>query len=253
MRRKYTFTTFLILTIIAFGSPLPAVSGNLHFDHALYGEILNEFLKEGRVDYRELKKNPAPLNGYLEKVGELSPQVFNSLSRNEEIAFYINAYNALTLKAIIDHYPLKSIKEIPGVWSRLKWKVIQKELTLDDIEHRILRRIYREPRIHFALVCASKGCAELASRPFGGEDLDEQLSRAARKFIADKKKARLDKEKNTLYLSSLFKWFRKDFGNLLSFISDYIEKEEAVFIRNKKPRIKYLKYDWSLNERSAGE
>ncbi len=226
-----------------------AFAEEIYFNHSLYGEVLRKFVDDGKVDYAALKNNPHPLDSYLTVAAKLDSDALNSLPRNEKIAFYINVYNALTLKVITDYYPVESIKAIPGVWDRIKFKVAGRELTLNQIEHDILRNEFKEPRIHFALVCASKGCPELASGPFSGKDLDAELDREARKFINDKAKVRLDRGNRTLYISSIFKWFNEDFGDIIKFISKYLSEDEAEFIEKTKPKIKYPNYDWSLNEK----
>ena len=220
----------------------------IYFDHSLYGEVLARFVKDGNVDYIGLKNNRSILDAYLKKVSELSPGVLNSMPRNEKIAFYLNVYNALTLKVIVENYPVKSIKDIPGVWDKIKFKVATKELTLNNIEHDILRKEFREPRIHFALVCASRSCPELSDNPFSGTDLSEQLNREAHKFINDKTRNRLDRDNKILYLSSIFKWFKEDFGEPIEFVSRYMSKEDVKIIQ-QGVRVKYLNYDWSLNEK----
>jgi tetratricopeptide (TPR) repeat protein len=220
-----------------------------YFDHHLYAEVLKACLKDGNVDYRELKKNSSGLTAYLKKAAELNAQPFISMSEEERMAFYLNIYNAITLKMIIENYPVKSIKDIPGVWDKIKFNAAGRNLTLNQIEHQILRKEFKEPRIHFVLVCASKGCPELASEPFSGKVLDEQLDREARKFVNDKTKVRLDRDNKTLYISLIFKWFNEDFGDSIKFISKYLSEDDAEFIKKAKPKIKYLNYDWSLNEK----
>jgi len=226
-----------------------AFAQETYFDHGVYEEVLNKFVDNGKVDYAALKNNPHPLDSYLTMATMLDSETLNSLPRNEKIAFYLNVYNALTLKVIVDYYPVKSIKDIPGVWDKIKFNIAGRELTLNQIEHQILRSEFTEPRIHFALVCASKGCPELASEPFTGKDLDAELDREARKFINDKTKVNLDKEDRLLYLSPIFKWFKEDFGNVIEFVSRYLPKDDAGFIKEKNLKIRYLNYDWSLNER----
>ena len=218
-------------------------------NYNLYDKVLVEFVSDGRVDYPALKKNIALLDNYLEEIAQLNPEVLESASRNEKIAFYINAYNALTLRIITVHYPVKSIKDIPGVWDKLKFKVAGRELTLGYLEHEILRKEFKEPRIHFALVCASIGCPELADQPFTGKDLNAQLDKQAQKFINNKSKVRLDRKNNIFYLSSIFKWFKEDFGDVIAFIGRYLPEDEANLISDEYPRIKYLSYDWLLNSK----
>ena len=139
------------------------------------------------------------------------------------IAFWINAYNSLTLVAIIDHYPIKptvvrslvvpqnSILQIPGVWTKLKFPMMGGEVTLDSIEHENLRPNFNEPRIHMALVCAAMGCPRLLNRPYDAHELDSQLDNQTMIFLSNPKKFRIDKESNSVYLSSIFKWFGEDF------------------------------------------
>lgn len=215
----------------------------------LYAEVLREFVDDGKVDYAALKNNHSTLDKFLKEVAELDNGALNYMPQNEKIAFYINVYNALALKLIIDHYPMRSIRDIPGVWDKVKFIVAERKLTLNQIEHDILRKEFMEPRIHFTLVCASKGCPELAREPFSGEDLYKQINREAHKFINDKTKVRLDKDSNILYLSSIFKWFKEDFGDIIKFISSYLPKDDVKFIKEIKPKIRYLNYDWSLNEK----
>ncbi len=218
------------------------------FDQSLYGEVLSLYLKDGLVDYRALKKDPQLLLKYLKKVASLAPAELETMSDEKKIAFYVNAYNALTLKVIIDHYPVKSIRDIPGVWDRIKFKVAGRKLTLNYIEHKILRPKFKEPRVHFALVCASGGCPELRDKPFTGSTLDKDLSEETKRFLNDRSRNYLDKEERVLYLSSIFSWFKKDFNGVIEFISNYLPQDQVLFIKEKKPKIKY-QYDWSLNER----
>lgn len=236
----------LLLVIIFFILATPLACAD--FDNSFYEKVLTRFVKDGKVDYAALKDDPSLLDAYLKEVSELSPESLNSMARNEKLAFYINVYNALTLKVVTDYYPVKSIKDIRGVWDRFKFKVAGRELTLNQIEHQILRREFKEPRIHFALVCASKGCPLLPTEPFSGENLNEQLDRETHNFINDKTKVRLDKGNKILYLSSIFKWFKEDFGDVIEFINKYLPEDDVKFINEKKPRIKYIDYDRSLND-----
>ena len=217
------------------------------FDHSVYELVLNQYLKHGRVDYKSLKENPQELDQYLKQVGDLAGYQFNRMHDNEKIAFYINVYNAATLKTVSDHYPVKSIKRIPGVWDKLKFPVAGQKLSLNEIEHKILRRQFAEPRVHFALVCASLGCPQLQDKPFTGANLSRDLDYQAARFLNDNTRNRLDKDKNVLYLSSIFKWFKKDFGDVMAFIAQYMSPDRRQFIDQNKPRIKY-QYDWQLND-----
>jgi tetratricopeptide (TPR) repeat protein len=236
--------------LIRFSLVSPVFAGEeKQFDYSSYGEILAKFTKDGNVDYITLKKNIFSLDAFIKEISEMEPGTLNSMSRNDKIAFYINIYNALTLKVITDYYPIKSIKDIPGVWDKIKFRIAGNELTLNQIEHGILRKEFGEPRIHFALVCASQSCPKLAEEPFNGKDLNRQLEKGAGKFINGKTGAVLDKDNRVLYISSIFRWFGEDFGDAVQFISRYMSEEDAKFIRDVQPRVKYLRYDWSLNDK----
>jgi len=223
-------------------------------NHSLYGDLLAKHVKAGRVNYRTFKNEEKRLDKYLKLLDETDP---DTLSRNEQFAFYINAYNACTIKLILQHYPgIQSIKDIGSWWStpwKIKFcKIGGKTYSLDQIEHNILRPRFKDPRVHFAINCASKGCPTLISEPYQGSILDQQLDESTRAFINDPEKNRL--EGNTLYVSKIFKWFKDDFdGDIAVFFSNYADKNLKNTLSDKKSQIniKYLNYDWSLNE-SAG-
>ena len=160
-----------------------ADTDEVSFDHGRYREVLAEFVEDGRVDYARLKDNSLNLDKYLGEVAKFDLRILNSMGQDEQITFYINIYNALTLKTITNHYPVKSIRDIPGVWDKLRFKVAGQELTLNQIEHEVLRKRFTEPRIHFALNCASIGCPILPSKPIfkHSEGTWEKTTRAQHK------------------------------------------------------------------------
>ncbi|HJT23928.1 MAG TPA: DUF547 domain-containing protein [bacterium] len=237
---------------------------------------------QGLVDYPSLKKNRVSLDRFLETVGEVAPEDFQHWDKPDQIAFYINSYNAYTLQTIIDHYPIVKhglfsdggpggIKDIAGAWNSLSHRVLGQEMTLDHIEHDILRKQYREPRIHLALVCASKGCPWLAREPYNGSKLDFQLACQASLFFTRQDSFKIDRTFKKIRLSSLFKWYGNDF--ISSYYSPdlfpgFSEKENAVLnfsIGFKKAAkrqfsqsiqgygVEYMDYDWSLNVQAPRE
>lgn len=236
------------------------------FSYQNYQQILSTYVDEnGNVNYKALKENRQNLDKFNASLATLSPQSFENWTEKEKIAFWINAYNSLTLLAIIENYPTKSIRDIPGVWTKLQFNVMGKEVTLDEIEHKILRVQFNEPRIHMGLVCASIGCPLLLQEPYTGDKLDEQLDEQTRKFIALNQNFKIDQQNNQVYLSSIFKWFGEDFipsfnaqekfmGSdkeraVLNFLSQYLNESEQKYLINGKYQIKYLDYDWSLNDK----
>jgi len=210
------------------------------------------YVQNGVVDYAGFKKDEKKLDQYL-KFFE-STEV-GKLARNEQMAFYINAYNAWTIKLILSGYPgVESIKDLGGFfsgpWKKEFVRINDKVVTLDHIEHEILRPTFKDPRVHFAVNCASKGCPPLIAEPYDGSRLDEQLNRSARKFINDPERNYLTDDK--LYVSKIFKWFAEDFNkDVIGFFIQYADDPLKKQLQEQQDRIKikYLDYDWSLNGR----
>ena len=215
-------------------------------DHGIYGRLLKSHVHNGWVDYRGFKKDERQLDAYLDQMAKIDPQ---TLGRNEQMAFYINAYNAWTIKLILENYPgVTSIKDL-GSFFRSPWKIkfvkINGEtVTLDHLEHDILRPVFKDPRVHFALNCASFSCPKLPRVAFEAHQLEAQLEAATRAFINDPLRNRLGED--TPKLSRIFKWYQADFtkeASLESFLNRYLEAPIST-----GARMDYLSYDWSLNE-----
>ena len=251
-------------------SSVPAFSENSMtsvetVDHSLFDELLQNYVTDaGLVDYASIKEQKA-LNPYLDVLSAVNP---GDLSEAEAIAYWINAYNAYTIKLIIDNYPVGSIREIsplrikglrlaiPKINSPFEYelaKINGESYSLDDIEHGILRKQYNEPRIHFALVCAAISCPTLRREAYSSDRLNEQLDDQARTFLFDETKNRISGD--TIYLSRIFDWFQKDFAeskkDLQVYLSAYFDGELQGRLRAGDFKIKYLKYDWALNETSG--
>jgi hypothetical protein len=218
-------------------------------DYGLYAELLRAHVRDGVVDYAGFKRDEARLDDFLERSGRVDPA---SLPRQDRFAYYINAYNAWTIKLILTGYPgVKSIKELGSLlqspWKKPFVKIGGRTLTLDDIEHSILRPEFKDARVHFAINCASKGCPPLLTEPYRGAVLDEQLNRVTTAFLNRPGNYRLDG--NRLHVTSIFKWFGEDFGNVLDFYTRYAQGElkQALLAGRDRIKIDYLDYDWSLN------
>jgi len=218
---------------------------------AIWAELLKKYVKPGGVDYAGFKSEEENLDQYL-KVLELKD--LKTLSREEQFAYYINAYNAWTIKLILSAYPgIKSIKNLGTFWkSPWKKKFVRMNgelLSLDDIEHHILRPRFKDPRVHFAINCSAVSCPPLRSESYMGSLLDQQLDEATRSFINDPNSYRL--EGDAFYVSRIFKWFAEDFDNdVLAFYMKYAREDLEKKLAEKKDviQIKYLNYDWSLND-----
>ncbi len=255
------------------------IAAEADFSYDDYGKVLKAFVDDrGMVDYQGLKTNPGALEGFTSSVSHFDRKNYDGWTEKKKIAFWINVYNAFTLKAIIDHYPIQSsffksfvypknsIRQIPGVWDRLKFPVMGRETTLDEIEHRVLRAKFHEPRIHMALVCAAMGCPPLRNEPYVSAKLDEQLDDQARRFLANPHKFHGDRKAGKVYLSPIFQWFGDDFIGkygtdkqfpsfsekeraVLNFISHYVDARDKDYLTQGSYSLEYLKYDWSLNEK----
>lgn len=279
MAKLLKITGLIILFWTAFLQGLFVQAAADTFSFQDYGLVLQEFVnQEGLVNYRDLKADPQRLQDFLQTMVQLRPEDYQDWQVPQQIAFWINAYNSLTLKAIIDNYPIKaslwrslrfprnSIRQIPGVWTDLRFPVMGRRMTLDEIEHGILRQQFNEPRIHMALVCAAMGCPPLRTEPFLGEKLNDQLNDQARRFLANPKKFKIDRDGGQVYLSPIFKWFGEDFIRtygtnagfsrfqpeeraVLNFIQNYLSSGDQEYLFKGNYAISYLGYDWSLNER----
>jgi len=284
MRNNYrllVLTGVFIVPSVFSSKTLAAAPEMQGFDYSNFAETLKINVNDaGMVNYKKLKTEPQKLRTFVTELQHLDGKDFDKWSDNEKIAFWLNAYNALTLKAIIDNYPIKSsffksriypknsIRQIAGVWDKITFKVMGQNLTLGHIEHKILRVKFDEPRIHMAMVCAAIGCPPLRNEPYAGAKLDEQLGDQTRRFLADSAKFKIERADKRIYLSPIFKWFaadfikrygpQKNFGRhnkeesaVLNFIASYLGNVQKNYVLDGKFKIKYLKYDWSLNEQRA--
>ncbi|MEZ4751484.1 MAG: DUF547 domain-containing protein [Bdellovibrionota bacterium] len=239
-------------------------TGSLGYDnsHTLWKQVLNTYrTPEGLVAYGPLKKmfreDPAnPLARYLKQLSEVSFQSFSSWPQEEQMAFLINAYNAFTVKWIVDHYPVGSIKKTVG-WFSSPWKqeffslLDGKIKHLDAIEHEWLREKYQDARIHAAVNCASLSCPVLQGVPFTGKDLNTQLESAFRAFLGDPSRNRYEVETGVLQLSKLFDWFESDFEKQFGSLKKTVERfgpDSARTAIAKKGTVRFLDYDWGLND-----
>ncbi|MDJ0520352.1 MAG: DUF547 domain-containing protein [Trichodesmium sp. MO_231.B1] len=235
------------------------------FNYQNYNSILKEYVNDqGLVDYKKLKENRQQLDEFNSTIGAVNPSTYNSWTDSEKIAFLINAYNSLTLESIIDSYPTKSIRRIPGVWKIRKFDVAGEKMTLDHIEHKVLRKEFNEPGIHVALVCAAISCPPLRREAYTGKQLEKQLDEQAKRFLGNSQGFRIDSQNNAVYFSSIFKWFGQDFEktygknenidglnkrdtSIINYARKYVDSNAQKFLEKGGYKVKYSDYDWSLN------
>ncbi len=217
------------------------ISDNI-VDHSQWTALLKKYVdQDGKVDYKRFLKDKNQLDDYLNILSNQVPT--NDWSVQEQLAYYINLYNAHTVDLILRNYPLKSIKDIDGPWTTDFIRIGDKELSLGALEHSILRKM-DEPRIHFAINCASASCPKLINEAYAPEKLEEQLEEATQSFMNSDNNSIAQEN---LELSRIFKWFKGDFkdGKLIQFIEPYVDIEI-----DPKAKIRYKDYDWSLNEKN---
>lgn len=245
----------IICAVILFSSCLTGVpKGNKNpITHDEWTTLLKKHVNNaGFVDYKGFIKDSVNLNKYLSKISANAPAT--SWSNDEKFAFWINAYNAYTVKLIVDNYPVKSIKDlapknavifINTSWDKKFFSIGGQKMTLNTIEHKILRKRFDDPRMHFAINCASMSCPKLLNEAYEAKTIDKQLTEQAKDFLADKNKNNISKDKPEL--SSIFDWFNKDFTKTGKTKIGFINQYAPVKI-DDNASLKYMSYDWSLNE-----
>ncbi|WP_405564856.1 DUF547 domain-containing protein [Polaribacter sp. Asnod6-C07] len=231
-------TLFLLIAIFTFLQ--------VNAQTSIFNNLLQKHVSDtGTVDYKSFKADALKLDAYIGYLEKTSPD--NSWSENKQKAFWINAYNAYTIKLILENYPLKSITDIKQkgktAWKIPFVKVGGEVYTLDYIEHEILRKKLFDPKIHVGVNCASGSCPKLGNKAFTEQNVDEELTQLMKDFVNDSTRNKLSKKK--VQISSIFDWFKEDFTKSGSVI-DYLNTYSDIEI-NSKAKISYLKYDWSLN------
>lgn len=223
----------------------PELKKNKYAPHQLWNELLNNYVTDsGLVNYKGIKTERVKLTTYIDNLSKIyTDKSFANLSKEQKLAFWINAYNAMTVDLILRNYPIKSIKDIDKPWDQRFWKLGNKWFNLNEIEHNILRKM-DEPRIHFAIVCASYSCPKLQNEAFIASKLETQLSLATKGFLADSERNEITKDQ--IKISKIFQWFSKDFkknGDLIDFLNLYTDIDISA-----KAKKSFKDYNWNLNE-----
>jgi hypothetical protein len=254
-----------------------AIPAQAAFDqsHRLLSAELKKYADKKGIHYRMWKEHPELLDKYLSGLADVSPDEYQQFSPDQKKAFWINAYNSIIIRIVLDHYPVhgtkayyppNSARQIPNLWEVFKYKVAGQEINLYDIEHKIIRREFKDPRMHFAVVCAARGCPTLADSAYTGGRLEDDLNLAAQRYMTDSNHVQYDPEHNVIKVSKLFQWFPLDFllasapakmpmpppaddeivfNYALAFAPREIREKYAD---TKKVEVVYLPYDWSLND-----
>lgn len=257
MRSLYSLLSCLLVpAVLCAASP---------FDHSPFNQVLQEYVNDqGLVRYAALAENRAQLDAYVDSLGLYSPASHPDRfpTREHELAYWINAYNAFTLRGVIDAYPIASVKDafvLNGFFNRQTFVAGGSEMTLDHVENKIIRPTYQEPRIHFAVNCAALSCPQLDNQAFTASDLDAHLEQALTRFAQDPNHVSLQAKK--LHLSKVLDWYGEDFTawfpsdrpnpenmpTIVNYLRPYLPPDLAAGL-TEDVAIEYNEYDWTLNE-----
>lgn len=256
---KKIITIVLLMVVVGIVSAVvsqsltPPSRSTQNVGEVSFDGLLRKYVEGDQVDYLEWKKNDfASFERYLKDLEDVS---LDNFGQNEKKAFWINTYNALTIYAVLKRIPSNqllakvfSVQMVAGFFDKIQYVIAGESLTLNDIENKKLREGFNDPRIHFAIVCASRSCPAIQNTAFSASDLDERLDEATRQFLTDDRRNRFDKEKKVAHLSEIFRWYEDDFvkdsGSVLEYIQKYLP---SVGIDIVSHQIKYLFYDWLVN------
>jgi hypothetical protein len=260
---------FVVWAVLLLAMVRPGLAAG--FDHSELDGFLRKYVSSSddghstKVDYAGIKQSKSSLSDYLDRTAAVSQKTFDAWPKSEQLAFLINLYNARTIELVLEGYPgVASIKDLGSMlsspWSKEFVPLLGKTRSLDDIEHQLIRGSgrYNDPRVHFAVNCASIGCPALRMEAYAADQLDAQLEDQTVKFLSDKSRNRLTN--GTLEVSSIFKWYREDFaagfrgaGNLEGFLALYssalnLAEPDLKLLKDGQLPIRFLKYDWNLNK-----
>ncbi len=256
---QMTFDRFILVCCAGF-TLLTSVAHAFDQTHAGLDRVLKPHVREGAVNYAALKAAPGELKAYLAELAAVTEPAFKGWSEQDQLAYLINLYNAATLQLIIENYPVKSIRSIgfiPGrAWKKEFISLFGRNVSLDHVEHDIIRKNYRDARVHFALVCAAQSCPPLRFEPFVGIRLDAQLDEQGRIFLAQETNNRVEASSRTVHLSPIFQWFAGDFeaeaGSVLKFVTPFFpDTAQAALTGSGEFKVAFTDYDWSLNQQGS--
>jgi Protein of unknown function, DUF547 len=225
----------------------------------LYDALLKKFVHNGHFAYREMKENTEDLASFDRFLAWQAKADVKAMPREDQIAFYINAYNSCCIKAILDHYPVHSPNDIPGFFDKLRFEVGGESHTISGIEYDRLIADYKDMRAHFAVVCADRGCQPLKPGAWTGAELEKDLEAAAKFFVSDKKYFAADIEKGEVQISKIFEWYGEKFtkdpkrpaAKPELYVLPWLEGDARSLLESGKYKVKIIEWDWTLNESFA--
>jgi hypothetical protein len=238
----------MCIPLIAIGMLFVNQSSHAAVNHSAWNALLTQYVDpDGRVAYRDLQEKEA--TRFEQYLTTLAQAQVEDLSESEEKAFWINAYNAVIVSGILQGYTAENVLKRKRLFNWYSLPVAGKARTPDEIEHQILRKKFHDPRIHFAIVCASTSCPKLRAEAYAAERLDQQLDEATRRFVNDPARNRIDQQQ--IALSLIFKWFAQDFidhaGSVKNFLQRFVSEEKKRMVEALSGDPQYLEYNWTLN------
>jgi hypothetical protein len=246
--KKSIYTFFLTASVIAYsgingftfdGNETNQITETNTISHATFNSLLTKYVTdEGVVNYKGFKTEHNKLKTYITFLETHSPEV--NWSKNEKLAYWINLYNSLTIDLLLDNYPIASITKIDNAWDTRITKIEGKDYTLNEIENKIIRPIFNEPRIHFAVNCGAKSCPKLLNEAFTGDKLEAQLQKQTIAFINNSIENQLTT--SSAQISKIFEWYAADFGEIVPFLNKYSDIKVKL-----NAKISYSEYNWQLN------
>lgn len=267
---------FFIGLFLIFGVGQVSFAEEFDHSHARFTLILNNVVMDGKIDYVMLVRDPAQIEKYVKILGKVRKGLYENFTINQRIAYWTNFYNAATIMAISRNYPVindnynslypkSSVRQIPGIWNKMRFKTALGYKTLSQIQAEQINS-FNEPLLYFAVVNSSVGGPKIMNEAINADKLESQLREAARNFVLDAGNVRADPNTKTLFLSKFFQWNGKRFipkfyktGHfqhrtkaevaILHFLTSYAGMMEKMMIYKDDFTIKYMDYDWSLNER----
>lgn len=264
---KRLLTRSVLVIIFALAARNQSYAEN-KFSHDPLNRVLKTYVDDnGLVDYKTLRENRSDLDSYINLLGEFNPDSHPDLFSTDEakLAYWMNAYNAFVLIGVLDKYPIASVKDVGLLPSSFFWRTKYvtggRKITLKKLEDDIIRSRFGEPRIHFAINCASASCPKLEQRAFYPENLNDRLETAAELFINETRNVRIDVKERKIYLSSIFDWFKEDFtdwymhergvdgASILDYLKLYLDEDKVAVLNGHDDwKVQVIKYDWSLND-----
>lgn len=256
--------SFVLAIALAASTSPPTVPAFDH-THALWTEVLGAHLRGEDVDYGKLRADHAKLDRYLASLEAVQPEEFAAWKREEQYAFWIDAYNAYTIRHVLDVYPIASPKDVGGEGRKSFWdqefiplgklfpEAGDRKLSLNDLENRILRPKFKDARVHAVLNCASRGCPPLLAEAFVAERIEEQLDLRVEKWLADPARNRYDRDEKRLRVSRIFDWYEDDFvrdgDSVQAWIGARAPRAEREWITaTPNLAVEFLEYSWKLND-----